>query len=218
MNSSQATTITVVILAVAAIAYIALSGGLPTINPTSTITANQVSNTIKTTQAHTTTVSGYKSTILPSNTENETVTLSQVISALGTSWTAASQHNYGASNIILANASIMISGYGIANFSNGGSFLTVEWIKFNDSASALNYINSTFHASYPSATSPATGSYDNATYLFYAGDEINKGQAASVMYAYYNEYGIIIFNQGTTFPLMQGEQLLGYQISDFTLK
>jgi hypothetical protein len=145
-----------------------------------------------------------------------TVTSGQVITALGTGWTAASQYNYGPSSITLPNSSIIkANGYGIANFSNRGTYLTIEWIGFKSRSAAVNYVNSESQY-FPNATKN-TSTSGNATYTFYAGYAIYQGQAASIIYAYDGSYGIYILNRGTTFPQQYAVRLLNYQLSDLNV-
>ena len=107
----------------------------------------------------------------------------------------------------------MVNGYGFANFSNSGTYLTTAWTQFGSSSFAASYTNTTFRQSFPNATGVTTGTEGNATYMLYSGYSINKGQAASVLYAYDGGYSMTIFNRGTVVPNAQMLQLLADQLS-----
>lgn len=220
MNKIVAVVSVIIVIAIIAIAYVAISGNhqqsaTSTTSAVSTTISNQTQNTTTfPTTATSTIIAGGSNSTTQSNVSNMTLTQDQVISSLGTGWIAASQYNYGASNVTLPDGpNVYVSGYGISNFSKSGSFLTVQWVKFQTEAQAAMYINTTFTPPYPSSARQ-TGSINNATYVFYSGDSINLGQAATAMAAYYKNYAVIIINNGTTFPLSQAEQLLTNQISN----
>ena len=218
MNKIMELILVVVVIAIIAIAYLALSGKSPykAITSTTIMTENQSTST---SSAYTSTImnvnSSNNSTAQQTPVVNKTLTITQVISTLGTGWTAASQYNYGTANVTLPyGPNEYVSGYGIANFSKGGTFLTTEWFEFKNIEDPKIYVNSTYSPPYP-ISSRQTGSTGNATYVLYSGDSINNGQAALAMAAYYKNYVIVIINNGTTFPKSLAEQLLNYQISDF---
>jgi hypothetical protein len=206
-----AVVIIVIIIALVAIALFE-SPGKSTTSLSSTIasTTTPVSSTMaqSTSTANTT-------TIAQGPVQNKTLTESQVISTLGTGWISASQSNYGPSEATLLNGTTEgVQGYGIANFTNGGEFLVTEWVKFQSTSQAAEYANSTFRSSFPTAMNATTGTQGNATYTFYSGSSINKGQAASVIYAHEGTYAVLILNLGTSFPSSVGQQLLAAQLSN----
>lgn len=201
----------IIIVAAALLVYIRYAN-LGTAN--STISTTSTINTTSSTAVSTMSTSQSTSTIY-NIAKNGTLNVQQVISDLGTGWTAASQHNYGSSSVYLANGTTAnVNGYGVANFSNGGSFLITEWIQFKGDSAASNYANYSFETEFPGAANVTRGNLQNATYVFYSGLSINNGQAASAVYAYVGNYSILIFNQGTSFQLQQAKELLSSQISD----
>ncbi len=158
-------------------------------------------------------------TIKYANHPNATITLGQVISALGTGWLAASQYTANSSKLALENdTTIMVPAYGIANFSNSGSYLIAEWIEFNSTKQASNYARSAFSTLFPKSISSAEfGVSGNFTYIFYAGPSIDNGQAASIIIANDSQYSIEIFNRGSNANFAQMNALLGDQASALNL-
>lgn len=198
----------VIIIIIVAAAYFSLSAkhGTTSLSTTSLNQGNSNTSTVSNANSTITT------TVFPNNVQNRTLTISQVIATLGTGWTAAAQYN-GNVNVIVFGTTEMLQG-GAANFSKGGTFLVAEYIQFKSGSVAMNYVNTAFNTTFSNATNVTRSKEGNATYIFYSGDSINRGQAASYVYAYDGPYGVLIFNQGSAFPLPQAEQLLSYQISD----
>ncbi|MDE1870702.1 MAG: hypothetical protein KGI06_00490 [Candidatus Micrarchaeota archaeon] len=217
MNGILAAIIVVVVIAIIVIGYTVFSGRQSAIS-TTTVQNQQQNTSTSASSIYTSTITGNSTnSTMPSNSENKTITMTQVISTLGTGWTAAAQYSYGTSNITLPyGPQRHVLGYGIANFSKGGTFLSTEWIRFANGSSAINYINSTFNPPYP-ISERQMGSSGNATYVLYSGDSINNGQAALTLGAYYKNYAILIINNGSTFPKAQAEQLLNYQVTDLNV-
>ncbi len=201
---SEATVISVIVLIIAVIAIFYTGFGRHGTTTTTTIVMSTTAITTAPTTASSSTTIGYGSS-------NMTVNITQVISTFGTGWTAASNGRYYSTSFTMPNGTRLgISEYGISNFSNGGQFLTIEWIRFDSNALAREYVNG---SSASMTIKPAAkGTAGNATYAFYAGDSIYHGQAASIMYAYDGQYGIYLLNKGSTFPQLYAEQMLGYQL------
>jgi hypothetical protein len=183
--------------------------------PVTTVAAT--TSTIKNTSGNSTYVS--TTTVPTTNSQNDTLTDGQVVSALGTGWTFASQYNSNVTTkLAYANGTnVTINAWGTANFTHTGELLTDSWYLFESPGSAKNYVNSTFKAMFPNATNVTVGTVGNATYMFYSGDAITKGQAAGYIYAYDGSYGILISNQATVLQLAQAKQLLANQTSDLKL-
>ena len=201
---SEAAIISVVVLIIAVIAIFYTGFGRPATTATTTIARTTTVITTAPTTASTSTTIRY-------GASNMTVNVTQVISTLGTGWTAASNGRYYSTSFTMPNGTKLgISEYGISNFSNGGQFLTIEWIRFNSNSLAMEYVNGSSASMTIRPT--ARGTAGNATYVFYAGDSIYQGQAASIMYAYDGPYGIYLLNKGSTFPQLYAEQMLGYQL------
>lgn len=212
MNGLTIVFIVLIILAVivGALYYNSVSSPTTTI-PTTTSVSNQQVTTVPPTSLSTTAPT---TTVLQGKPQNDTLTISQVISSLGTGWTSVAAYNYAASNITAYNGSKMeVQGYGSANFSNGGEFLQTEWVQFQSPQQASNYVNASFKSNYPNGPT-TTQKEGNATYYFYSGESINNGQAASIIYAYHGSYGVFIFNQGTAFPQSTATQLLSAQLTN----
>ena len=196
--------IIVLIIVVAAIFYTGF-GRQESTTTTTVLRTTTLTSSVYTTISATTTVKN--------NPSNMTVNITQVISTLGTGWTAASNGRYYSTNFTMPDGTKLgMASYGVSNFSNGGQFLTIEWIRFDNSSIAREYVNGSSAAMSIKPTS--TGTAGNATYVFYAGDSIYQGQAASIMYAYDGPYGIYLLNKGSTFPQLYAEQMLGYQLFD----
>lgn len=205
----------VIIVIVVAVAYIGYSGKSAGTTVYST-TLNSNSSLATTSVVGSTTAP--TTTVVQVAIQNGTLNSTQVISALGTGFTAAAQYNYGPSNLTTTNGTTeSVQGYGVATFGNGGQLLATEWIHFNSAAAATSYANATFQSTFPNATNVTRGTQGNATFIFYSGDAINKGQAASVVYASDGAYGMVIFNQGTAFPLATAKTLLAAQMASLKI-
>lgn len=200
----EVTIISLIVLAIAVVAIFYTGFGRPVTTTTTSIARTTTAITTVSTAASSSTTVEY-------GTSNMTVNITQVISTLGTGWTAASNGRYYSTSFTMPNGTKLgITGYGLSNFSNGGQFLTIEWIRFDSNALAMEYVNGSSASMTIKPT--ARGTAGNATYVFYAGDSIYQGQAASIMYAYDGPYGIYLLNKGSTFPQLYAEQMLGYQL------
>lgn len=200
----------VAVVVVVIIAYVVLSSGRPGGYGTSTSSLYTTLYT-NTTQATTAPVT----TIKVESASNMTLNISQVVQALGTGWTAAGQNaTYNSTTVKPANGtSATALSLAYSNFTNGGVELQSEWVKFGSQSTASSYASQSLNSIYPNANA-TTGTNGTAYYWYYAGDAINKGQAAAVIFAYDGDYAILINVKGSHVPLEQMQTLLTYQAQD----
>jgi hypothetical protein len=139
---------------------------------------------------------------------NMTITLQQVTSALGSSWSGPYNINVN----YTANGYNLVGKEASFEISTKAALLQAYWVHFANAGSAQAFATS---GSYANSSSTQKGTVGNATY-FYVAEPSGNPKIYSAMYAYDGSYFIAILSS-QSFNLTQGKQLLSDQLSELQI-